>query len=204
MVWSAFGISLDVEGDLEMTGVRVIGTAVIGVILFGGLFGLFLGGLFGLFLRGPLRARTFLALFLRVAGVSIAGAGGLLAGIALSSVSSLSSPLMWSMLSSAVPGRVSTVSDCSGRSMVGLSSEEVSLSPLPSPSVVWSVLSPVEATAGPSRQGSPPPAPGSCSRRSGRGLRYCQPAGRWSPAGRSHPCRTGLRLRRHRTCQPSC
>ena len=55
---------------------------------------------------------------------------------------------MWSLLSSAVPGRVSTVSDCSGRSMVGLSSEEVSLSPVasPSPSVGWSVLSPVEAT----------------------------------------------------------
>ena len=52
---------------------------------------------------------------------------------------------MWSLLSSAVPGRVSTVSDCSGRSMVGLSSEEV-LSPSPSPSVGWSVLSPVEAT----------------------------------------------------------
>ena len=58
-----------------MTGVRVIGTAVVGVILF--------GGLFGLFLRGPLRAGTFLALFLSVAGVSIAGVGGLLAGIAL-------------------------------------------------------------------------------------------------------------------------
>lgn len=58
-----------------MTGVRVIDTAVIGVILF--------GGLFGLFLRGLLSAGTFLALFLRVAGVSIAGAGGLLAGIAL-------------------------------------------------------------------------------------------------------------------------
>ena len=53
-----------------MTGVRVIGTAAVGVILF--------GGLFGLFLRGLLRAGTFLALFLRVAGV-----GGLLAGIAL-------------------------------------------------------------------------------------------------------------------------
>ena len=71
----AFGISLDVEGDLEMTGVRVIGTAAVGVILF--------GGLFGLFLRGLLRAGTFLALFLRVAGVRIAGAGGLLAGLAL-------------------------------------------------------------------------------------------------------------------------
>ena len=58
-----------------MAGVRVIDTAVVGVILF--------GGLFGLFLRGLLRAGTFLALFLRVAGVSIAGAGGLLAGIAL-------------------------------------------------------------------------------------------------------------------------
>ena len=82
----AFGISLDVEGDLEVTGVRVIGTAVIGVILFGGLFGLFLRGLLragtflALFLRGPLRAGTFLALFLRV---RIAGVGGLLAGIAL-------------------------------------------------------------------------------------------------------------------------
>ena len=54
-----------------MAGVRVIGTAAVGVILF------------GLFLRGLLRAGTFLALFLRVAGVSIAGAGGLLAGIAL-------------------------------------------------------------------------------------------------------------------------
>ena len=75
----ALSVLFDVEGDLEMTGVRVIDTAVIGVILFGGLFGL----LFGLFLRGLLRAGTFLALFLRVAGVSIAGAGGLLAGIAL-------------------------------------------------------------------------------------------------------------------------
>ena len=58
-----------------MTGVRVIGTVAVGVILF--------GGLFGLFLRGLLRAGTFLALFLRVAGVSIAGVGGLLAGLAL-------------------------------------------------------------------------------------------------------------------------
>lgn len=71
----ALGVLFDVEGDLEMTALRVIGTAVIGVILF--------GGLFGLLLRGLLRAGTFLALFLRVAGVSIAGAGGLLAGIAL-------------------------------------------------------------------------------------------------------------------------
>jgi len=68
-------VLFDVEGDLEVAGVRVIGTAAVGVILF--------GGLFGLFLRGLLRAGTFLALFLRVAGVSIAGAGGLLAGIAL-------------------------------------------------------------------------------------------------------------------------
>ena len=68
----ALGVLFDVEGDLEMTALRVIGTAVIGVILFGGLFGLFLRGL----LAG-------IALFLRVAGVSIAGAGGLLAGIAL-------------------------------------------------------------------------------------------------------------------------
>ena len=68
-------VLFDVEGDLEVTGVRVIGTAAVGVILF--------GLLFGLFLRGLLRAGTFLALFLRVAGVSIAGAGGLLAGIAL-------------------------------------------------------------------------------------------------------------------------
>lgn len=58
-----------------MTGVRVIGTAAVGVILF--------GGLFGLFLRGLLSAGTFLALFLRVAGVRIAGVGGLLAGLAL-------------------------------------------------------------------------------------------------------------------------
>ena len=71
----ALGIFLDVEGDLEVAGVRVIGTAVIGVILF--------GGLFGLFLRGLLSAGTFLALFLRVAGVRIAGVGGLLAGLAL-------------------------------------------------------------------------------------------------------------------------
>ena len=76
-------VLFDVEGDLEVAGVRVIGTAAVGVILFGGLFGLFLGLLFGLFLRGLLRAGTFLALFLRVAGVSIAGAGGLLAGLAL-------------------------------------------------------------------------------------------------------------------------
>ena len=68
-------VLFDVEGDLEVTGVRVIGTAAVGVILF--------GLLFGLFLRGLLRAGTFLALFLRVAGVSIAGAGGLLTGIAL-------------------------------------------------------------------------------------------------------------------------
>lgn len=57
-----------------MTGVRVIGNGIVQI---------FLGLLFGLFLRGLLRAGTFLALFLRVAGVSIAGAGGLLAGIAL-------------------------------------------------------------------------------------------------------------------------
>ena len=68
-------VLFDVEGDLEVAGVRVIGTAAVGVILF--------GGLFGRFLRGLLRAGTFLALFLRVAGVSIAGVGGLLAGIAL-------------------------------------------------------------------------------------------------------------------------
>ena len=71
----ALSVLFDVEGDLEMTALRVIGTAVIGVILF--------GGLFALFLRGLLRAGTFLALFLSVAGVRIAGAGGLLAGIAL-------------------------------------------------------------------------------------------------------------------------
>ena len=75
----ALGIFLDVEGDLEMTALRVIGTAVIGVILFGGLFGLF----FRLLLRFHLGVGAFalsrgLALFLRVAGV-----GGLLAGIAL-------------------------------------------------------------------------------------------------------------------------
>ena len=80
----ALGISLDVEGDLEVTGVRVIDTAVVGVILFGGLFGLF----FRLLLRFRLGIGAFalsrgLALFLRVAGVSIAGVGGLLAGIAL-------------------------------------------------------------------------------------------------------------------------
>ena len=93
-----------------MAGVRVIGTAVVGVILgrllrglFRGLLGRFFRGLLragtflalflrgllragtflALFLRGLLRAGTFLALFLRVAGVSIAGVGGLLAGIAL-------------------------------------------------------------------------------------------------------------------------
>ena len=86
----ALGVLFDVEGDLEVAGVRVIGTAVVGVILgrllrglFRGLLGRFLRvfrGLFGLFLRGPLRAGTFLALFLRV---RIAGAGGLLAGLAL-------------------------------------------------------------------------------------------------------------------------
>ena len=74
----ALGISLDVEGDLEVTGVLVIGNGVVQIFL-----GLLFGLLFGLFLRGLLRAGTFLALFLRVAGVSIAGAGGLLAGIAL-------------------------------------------------------------------------------------------------------------------------
>ena len=75
----ALGIFLDVEGDLEVAGVRVIGTAVVGVILFGGLFGLFLRGLRGLFgLLGGLLAS--LALFLRV---RIAGVGGLLAGLAL-------------------------------------------------------------------------------------------------------------------------
>ena len=70
----ALGIFLDIEGDLEVTGVRVIGNGVVQI---------FLRLLFGLFLRGPLRAGTFLALFLRVAGVRIAGAGGLLAGLAL-------------------------------------------------------------------------------------------------------------------------
>ena len=77
----ALSVLFDVEGDLEMTGVRVIDTAVIGVILFGGLFGLF----FRLLLRFRLGIGAFalsrgLALFLRV---SIAGVGGLLAGIAL-------------------------------------------------------------------------------------------------------------------------
>ena len=47
----ALGIFLDVEGDLEVAGVRVIGTAAVGVILFGGLFGLFFRLLLGLFLR---------------------------------------------------------------------------------------------------------------------------------------------------------
>ena len=61
-----------------MTGVRVIGNGVVQIFL-----GLLFGLLFGLFLRGLLRAGTFLALFLRVAGVRIAGVGGLLAGIAL-------------------------------------------------------------------------------------------------------------------------
>ena len=61
-----------------MAGVLIVGNGIVQIFL-----GLFLGLLFGLFLRGPLRAGTFLALFLRVAGVSIAGAGGLLAGIAL-------------------------------------------------------------------------------------------------------------------------
>ena len=86
----ALGIFLDIEGDLEVTGVRVIGNGVVQIflrlllgLLLGLLFGLFLGLLFGLFLRGLLRAGTFLALFLRVAGVRIAGVGGLLAGIAL-------------------------------------------------------------------------------------------------------------------------
>ena len=61
-----------------MTGVRVIGNGIVQIFL-----GLLFGLLLGLFLRGPLRAGTFLALFLRVAGVSIAGVGGLLAGLAL-------------------------------------------------------------------------------------------------------------------------
>ena len=90
----ALGALFDVEGDLEMAGVLIVGNGIVQIFL--GLFlrlflGLFLGvgafalggGLFGLFLRGLLRAGTFLALFLRVAGVSIAGVGGLLAGIAL-------------------------------------------------------------------------------------------------------------------------
>ena len=84
----ALGIGLDVEGHLEMTGLLVIGKGVIQIflrLLLGLLLGLFLRGLRGLFglLGGLLRAGTFLALFLRVAGVRIAGAGGLLAGIAL-------------------------------------------------------------------------------------------------------------------------
>ena len=70
----ALGVLFDVEGDLEVAGVLVIGNGIVQI---------FLGLLFGLFLRGLLRAGTFLALFLRVAGVSIAGVGGLLAGIAL-------------------------------------------------------------------------------------------------------------------------
>ena len=74
----ALGALFDVEGDLEVAGVLVIGNGVVQIFL-----GLLFGLLFGLFLRGLLRAGTFLALFLRVAGVSIAGVGGLLAGIAL-------------------------------------------------------------------------------------------------------------------------
>ena len=74
----ALGIFLDIEGDLEVAGVLVIGNGVVQIFL-----RLLLGLLFGLFLRGLLRAGTFLALFLSIAGVSIAGAGGLLAGIAL-------------------------------------------------------------------------------------------------------------------------
>ena len=78
----ALGALFDVEGDLEMAGVLIVGNGIVQIFL--RLFlGLLFGLLFGLFLRGLLRAGTFLALFLRVAGVSIAGAGGLLAGIAL-------------------------------------------------------------------------------------------------------------------------
>ena len=82
----ALGIFLDIEGDLEVAGVLVIGNGVVQIflrLLLGLLLGLLFGLLFGLFLRGLLRAGTFLALFLRVAGVSIAGVGGLLAGLAL-------------------------------------------------------------------------------------------------------------------------
>ena len=75
----ALGISLDVEGDLEVAGVLVIGNGVVQI---------FLRLFFRLLLRFHLGVGAFalsrgLALFLRVAGVSIAGVGGLLAGIAL-------------------------------------------------------------------------------------------------------------------------
>ena len=75
----ALGVLFDVEGDLEVAGVLVIGNGVVQIFL-RLLLGLLLGLLFGLFLRGLLRAGTFLTLFL---SVSIAGVGGLLAGIAL-------------------------------------------------------------------------------------------------------------------------
>ena len=75
----ALSVLFDVEGDLEMTGVRVIGNGIVQIFL-GLLLRLFLGLLLGV---GAFALSRGLALFLRVAGVSIAGAGGLLAGIAL-------------------------------------------------------------------------------------------------------------------------
>ena len=71
----ALGALFDVEGDLEMAGVLIVGNGIVQIFL-------------RLLLRFHLGVGAFalsrgLALFLRVAGVSIAGAGGLLTGIAL-------------------------------------------------------------------------------------------------------------------------
>ena len=79
----ALSVLFDVEGDLEVAALRVIGNGIVRIFL-----GLLLGLFFRLLLRFRLGIGAFalsrgLALFLRVAGVSIAGAGGLLAGLAL-------------------------------------------------------------------------------------------------------------------------
>ena len=68
-------VLFDIEGDLEVAGVLIVGNGIVQIFL-------------RLLLRFHLGVGAFalsrgLALFLRVAGVSIAGAGGLLAGIAL-------------------------------------------------------------------------------------------------------------------------
>ena len=109
-----FGVFLDVERDFKMTGLFVNNNAVIQIV-FRRLFGL------------RFRFRRSRTLGRRLAFGGAAGSDG------VSVLSALSSPLMWSSLSLALPGRVSTVSDWVGRS---ISEKSGSFSPVPSLSVL--------------------------------------------------------------------
>ena len=182
----ALSVLFDVEGDLEVAGVLVIGNGVVQI---------FLRFLFGLFLRGLLRAGTFLALFLRVAGVSIAGVGGLLAGLALifGVVLVLALDVVLVVLGGAGQGLngVGLLRALNGGFVVRRGIVTVALAVGGLVGVVAGGSDRLFFGRGVIRRGCRCP-------------HCCQPAGQRSPAGRSHPCRAGLRLRRHRTCQPSC